>query len=244
MGTDGLCARRETDSERLTRPARDFPRVLMTCWPRAGRRTWPLGRLRRPHSARPEGRLIGAGPQERSSADCRGGQSHVRLPGRKSSDAITSAGVVTRVIMSGYSGPHGTGRTRRIPEEPEIGMTEPIWPARSPLPILEPRQARQALESNGRTPPVRGSSGRRDSEATSNQKTSQVTETEVTRAWSDLQEQDSDGPLTSGSIASLVRPGITSVARLFNSFQVFLRQSEVHPRGTTIPSFEVTAPRP
>jgi hypothetical protein len=47
--------------------------------------------------------------------------------------------VITRVVMSGYSGPRGTGRTRRIPE-PEMGITELSWPARSPLPILKLRQ--------------------------------------------------------------------------------------------------------
>ncbi len=52
------------------------------------------------------------------------------------------------VVMSGYSGPHGTGRIRQIPEEQVMGTTEPSWQARSPLPILEPWQARPALESD------------------------------------------------------------------------------------------------
>jgi hypothetical protein len=71
-----------------------------------------------------------------------------------------------------------------------MGLTEPIWPVRPTLLTQEFRKARPALESTGRTS-TRGSSGSRDSKATSNQKPSQVMGTKATRASSDSQEQDS-----------------------------------------------------
>jgi hypothetical protein len=118
-------------------------------------------------------------------------------------------------------------------------LQQPSWQAQSSPPILEPRQARQALESDGWTSPEGTCRWRRDSEATSNRKTSHVNEMEPTQAWSDMQEQDSDGPRTSGPDAGQLLPGGASVACLFNSF--FIRRSKVHPHGITIPSVKVTA---
>jgi hypothetical protein len=137
---------------------------------RPGRQA-PLDRAKRAGSAGPDPR----GPAQRGrtlgfSIDWRGGQLHVRRHERKLSEVTARAGVITRAVTGCYSGPHGTGRTRRTPQDPVTGITEPSWPARHSLPRLEPRRSRPALESDGWTSPGVTRRWRRDSEVSSKRK--------------------------------------------------------------------------
>ena len=165
--------------------------VLMACKPRAGRRARQLGRPRRPHSAGPEDRLIGAGHQDlpptRVGASCTsGGRSEVAGGVRKGRS--DNPGRHERPFGSsqhGYSDLHGTGRTRRSSRELTMATSESSWPARPPATHTEAQAGTSGPRERKSDPSGRGPSGRSNQEATSNQKTSHGTESEATWAWSD-----------------------------------------------------------